>query len=73
LLDLVGFLNADFAGCEIDRKSTYDTCHFLDLLLFTGLLKNNVQLPNPPHRVSMQLLLPNPLDCAHHERLWSEV
>jgi hypothetical protein len=28
-LDLVGFFNADFAGCRIDRKSTSGTCHFL--------------------------------------------
>jgi hypothetical protein len=29
LLDLVGFSDADFAGCWIDRKSTSGTCHFL--------------------------------------------
>jgi hypothetical protein len=28
-LDLVGFSNANFAGCGIDRKSTSGTCHFL--------------------------------------------
>jgi hypothetical protein len=28
-LDLVGFSDADFAGCGIDRKSTCGTCHFL--------------------------------------------
>jgi hypothetical protein len=28
-LDLVGFSDADFAGCGIDRKSTSNTCHFL--------------------------------------------
>jgi hypothetical protein len=28
-LDLVGFSDADFAGCGIDRKSTLGTCHFL--------------------------------------------
>jgi hypothetical protein len=27
-LNLVGFSDADFAGCEIDRKSTSGTCHF---------------------------------------------
>jgi hypothetical protein len=26
---LVGFFDADFVGCGIDRKSTSDTCHFL--------------------------------------------
>jgi hypothetical protein len=28
-LDLVGFSDADFAGCGIDRKSTSSTYHFL--------------------------------------------
>jgi hypothetical protein len=28
-LDLVGFSDADFVGCVIDRKSTSGTCHFL--------------------------------------------
>jgi hypothetical protein len=28
-LDLVGFSDADFAGCGIDRNSTSGTCHFL--------------------------------------------
>jgi hypothetical protein len=28
-LDLVGFSDADFAGCGIDQKSTSVTCHFL--------------------------------------------
>jgi hypothetical protein len=28
-LNLVGFSDADFAGCGIDRKSTFGTCHFL--------------------------------------------
>jgi hypothetical protein len=29
LLDLVGFSDADFVGCGIDRKSTSGTCNFL--------------------------------------------
>jgi hypothetical protein len=29
-LDLVGFSDADFTGCVIDRKSTSRTCHFLE-------------------------------------------
>jgi hypothetical protein len=28
-LDLVGFSDADFAGCGIDQNSTSGTCHFL--------------------------------------------
>jgi hypothetical protein len=27
-LDLIGFSDADFAGCGIHRKSTFETCHF---------------------------------------------
>jgi hypothetical protein len=53
LLDLIGFSDADFAGYGIDRKSTSGTCHFLYLLWFAGLLENNLQLPNPPQRLSM--------------------
>jgi hypothetical protein len=29
-LDLVSFSDADFAGCGIDRKCTFGTCHFLE-------------------------------------------
>jgi hypothetical protein len=29
LLDLIGFSDTDFAGCGIDRKSTFVTYHFL--------------------------------------------
>jgi hypothetical protein len=32
-LDLVGFFDADFVGCEIDRKRTSSTCHFLGSLV----------------------------------------
>jgi hypothetical protein len=32
-LDLVGFSDADFAGCEIDQKSTSGICHFLGSFL----------------------------------------
>jgi hypothetical protein len=28
-LDLIGFSDVDFVGCEIGRKSTSGTCHFL--------------------------------------------
>jgi hypothetical protein len=52
-LDLIGFFDANFACCGIDQKSTSGTCHFLDLLSFAGLLKNKLQLPNQPQRLSM--------------------
>jgi hypothetical protein len=29
-LDLIGFSDADFAGCGIDGKRTFGTCHFLE-------------------------------------------
>jgi len=28
-IELVGFSDADFAGCRVDRKNTSGTCHFL--------------------------------------------
>jgi hypothetical protein len=52
-LDLVGFSDADFAGCGIDRNSTPGTCHFLDLLSFAGLLKSSLLLHSPPRRPSI--------------------
>jgi hypothetical protein len=33
-LDPVGFFDADFVGCGIDRKSTSSTCHFLRSLVY---------------------------------------
>ena len=27
--ELIGFPNANFVGCKVERKSTSDTCHFL--------------------------------------------
>ena len=28
-VELIGFSDADFAGCRVERKNTSDTCHFL--------------------------------------------
>jgi hypothetical protein len=28
--DLIGYSDADYAGCKIDRKSTSETCQFLE-------------------------------------------
>jgi hypothetical protein len=43
-LDLVGFSDADFAGCGIDQKSTSGTCHFLgsSLLCWTSRKQSSV-------------------------------
>ena len=27
--ELIGFSDADFAGCRVERKNISDTCHFL--------------------------------------------
>ena len=27
--ELIGFSDADFVGCKVERKNTSDTCHFL--------------------------------------------
>ena len=27
--ELIGFSDANFAGCKVERKNTSDTCHFL--------------------------------------------
>jgi hypothetical protein len=45
-LDLVGYSDADFAGCKIDRKSTSGTCHFLghSLVSWFSKKKNPVAL-----------------------------
>jgi hypothetical protein len=28
--ELIGYSDADYAGCKVDRKSTFRTCQFLD-------------------------------------------
>ena len=44
--ELIGFLNADFAGCNFKRKSTSGTCHFLQcpLVSWHSKKKNSVAL-----------------------------
>jgi hypothetical protein len=46
-LALHGLLDADFAGCRLDRKSTSGTCQFWDLLWCLGLRANSRVLLNP--------------------------
>jgi hypothetical protein len=52
-LDLLGFLDANFTGSGIDEIALLVPTIFSDPLLFAGLLKNNLQLLNPPQRLSM--------------------
>jgi hypothetical protein len=44
--DLIGYSDADWEGCKIDRKSTSGTCHFLGRSLVSWALKkqNSVAL-----------------------------
>jgi hypothetical protein len=44
--DLIGYLDADWAGCKIDRKSTSGTCQFLgrSLVSWTSKKQNSVAL-----------------------------
>jgi hypothetical protein len=37
--DLIGYSDADYAGCKIDRKSTSGTCQFLGRSLVSWALK----------------------------------
>ena len=44
--DLIGYSDADFAGCKVDRKSTSGTCQFLGNMLVSWFSKkqNSVAL-----------------------------
>jgi hypothetical protein len=53
-LDLIGFSDADFLWVVgLTERALLILITFLDLLLFAGLLKNNLQLHSPPQRLSM--------------------
>jgi hypothetical protein len=45
-LDLIGYSDADYAGCKIDRKSTSGTCQFLgrSLVSWASKKQNSVAL-----------------------------
>jgi hypothetical protein len=44
--DLIGYSDADWAGCKIDRKSTSETCQFLgrSLVFWASKKQNSVAL-----------------------------
>jgi hypothetical protein len=44
--DLIGYSDADYAGCKIDRKSTSGTCQFLErsLMSWASKKQNSVAL-----------------------------
>jgi hypothetical protein len=44
--ELLGYSNADYAGCKVDRKSTFRTCQFLGqcLVSWSSKKQNSVAL-----------------------------
>ena len=38
-MDFIGYSDADFAGCKLDRKSTSETCQFLGVNLISWFSK----------------------------------
>ena len=44
--ELIGFSDADFTGCKVERKNTSDTCHFLghSLVLWHSKKQNSIAL-----------------------------
>jgi hypothetical protein len=49
--ELLGYSDADYAGCKVDRKSTFRTCNFFGWSL--GLQRNKIPFPYPRPRWSM--------------------
>jgi hypothetical protein len=43
IFDLIGYSDADYARCKIDRKSTSGTCQFLGRPWCPGLQRNKIQ------------------------------
>jgi hypothetical protein len=52
-LILLAFLMLILWGVGLTEKALLVLATFSDLLLFVGLLKNNLQLHSPPQRLSM--------------------
>jgi hypothetical protein len=51
--ELIGYSDADYAGCKVDRKSTFRTCQFLGRSLISWSSKNKIMLPYPQPKRSM--------------------
>jgi hypothetical protein len=60
--DLIGYSDADYAGCKIDRKSTSGTCHFLGRSLVSWAFKET-KLSSSIHRRS-RVYCCRPLLCT---------
>jgi hypothetical protein len=50
---LIGYSDADYAGCKMDRKSTSITCQFLGRSLVCCSFKKKIPLPYPRSKQSM--------------------
>jgi hypothetical protein len=72
-LILLGFLMLILRGVGLTERAHMIFAIFSDLFLYVGQLVNNLLLHSPPQRPSMYLLLPDTLDNANHERLWSDL
>jgi hypothetical protein len=72
-LDLVGFSDANFAGSGIDRKRTSVTYHFLRSSLVCWSSQKQSLVAQSTIEVEYVAAAPKSLDCAHHERLWSDL
>jgi hypothetical protein len=45
--ELIGYSDADYAGCKVDRRSTSGTCQFLGRSLVCWSSKKKIMLPYP--------------------------
>jgi hypothetical protein len=74
--DLIGYSDADWVGCKIDRKSTSGTCQFLGRYLVSWASKK--QLSSSFYRRSRvhccrSLLCAITLDEANPQGLWLQI
>jgi hypothetical protein len=51
--ELLGYSDADYVGCKVDRKSTYRTCQFLGRSLVSWSSKKQNYAPYPRPKRSM--------------------
>jgi hypothetical protein len=73
--DLIGYSDADWAGCKIDRKSTSGTCQFLGRSLVSWASKKQNSVAYHRSRVYCRrpLLCTITLDEANPQGLWLQI
>ncbi|RVX21766.1 Retrovirus-related Pol polyprotein from transposon RE1 [Vitis vinifera] len=67
---LIGYSDADFTGCKVERKSTNDTCHFIgySLVSWNSKKQNSIALSTEEAEyigAGFHLLRASPLYTAH--------